>query len=181
MRASRRSGPSTAAGVARTSVGDIAYDFLLVAVGAFPYAAVPGALMFRGPADSDKVESLVKEMAAADVRRVAFVRPAEVEPLEAVFACPADRLHEEQVVRALWKQARVRGAVLVDECPVGGQEHGRGSGNAAVADKSNKPETLREEVLKGHDEAAWLRRHPLALARPHVKVKELGKGTAIGP
>jgi sulfide:quinone oxidoreductase len=69
-------GTDAAAGVARTSIGDIAYDFLLVAVGAIPYAAVAGALTFRGPADSDKVESLVGEVAAADVRRVAFARPA---------------------------------------------------------------------------------------------------------
>src|SRR5688572_6616201 len=38
---------------AKTSVGDIAYDVLLVAVGAVPTTAVDGALTFRGPADSD--------------------------------------------------------------------------------------------------------------------------------
>ena len=60
---------------ARTSVGAIAYDVLLVAIGAVPTPAVPGALTFRGPADTDKIRALLEEIAAGEVRRVAFVVP----------------------------------------------------------------------------------------------------------
>ena len=60
---------------AKTSVGVIAYDALLVAVGAIPTEAVPGALTFRGPADTDKIRHLLDEIAAGDVRRVAFAVP----------------------------------------------------------------------------------------------------------
>jgi sulfide:quinone oxidoreductase len=58
---------------ARTSVGDLPYDVLLVACGAVPTVAVPGALTFRGPADTDKMRGLLEELDAGTVRRVAFV------------------------------------------------------------------------------------------------------------
>lgn len=61
---------------AKTSVGAIHYDILLVATGALPAAAVPGALTFRGPADTDRVRTLLEEIAAGEVRRVAFVVPS---------------------------------------------------------------------------------------------------------
>ncbi len=61
---------------AKTSVGDIPYDVLLVAVGAVPTMAVPGALTFRGPADAEKIRGLLEELAAGVVRRVAFVVPS---------------------------------------------------------------------------------------------------------
>jgi sulfide:quinone oxidoreductase len=64
--------------VARTSVGSLQYDFLIVAVGATPVAAVPGALTFRGPADTEIIRALLEEIAAGGVRRVAFVTPADV-------------------------------------------------------------------------------------------------------
>ncbi|HEX4929881.1 MAG TPA: CBS domain-containing protein [Gaiellaceae bacterium] len=60
---------------AKTSVGEIPYDFLLVAVGAVPTPAVPGALTFRGPADTERIRTLLGEIAAGDVRRVAFAVP----------------------------------------------------------------------------------------------------------
>ena len=60
---------------AQTSVGAFAYDVLLVAVGAVPTPAVPGALTFRGPADTEKIRTLLDEIAAGDVRRVAFAVP----------------------------------------------------------------------------------------------------------
>jgi len=60
---------------AKTSVGAIPYDVLLVAVGAAPTEAVPGALTFRGPADTDKIRRLLEELAAGEVRRVAFAVP----------------------------------------------------------------------------------------------------------
>jgi sulfide:quinone oxidoreductase len=60
---------------AKTSVGEISYDILLVAVGAVPTVAVPGALTFRGPADTERIRTLLEEIARGDVRRVAFAVP----------------------------------------------------------------------------------------------------------
>ena len=60
---------------AKTSVGEVPYDLLLVAVGAVPTPAVPGALTFRGPADTERIRNLLREIAAGDVRRVAFAVP----------------------------------------------------------------------------------------------------------
>jgi sulfide:quinone oxidoreductase len=60
---------------AKTSVGEISYDVLLVAVGAIPTDAVPGALTFRGPADTERIRGLLEEIAAGAVRRVAFAVP----------------------------------------------------------------------------------------------------------
>lgn len=60
---------------AHTSIGDLPYDFLLVACGAVPTVAVPGALTFRGPADTDKMRGLLEELDAGAVRTVAFVVP----------------------------------------------------------------------------------------------------------
>src|SRR5262249_1500717 len=62
--------------VARTSVGDIAYDVLLVAVGAIAAPAVDGALTFRGPADNERFRDLLGDIERGDVRRVAFVVPS---------------------------------------------------------------------------------------------------------
>ena len=61
---------------AQTSAGSsIPYDVLLVACGADPTAAVPGALTFRGPADTEKIRRLLGEIVAGKVGRVAFVVP----------------------------------------------------------------------------------------------------------
>ena len=69
-------GVDTARHEAKTTVGEILYDVLLVAIGAVPASAVPGALTFRGPADTDKIRTLLGEIAAGEVRRVAFVLPS---------------------------------------------------------------------------------------------------------
>jgi sulfide:quinone oxidoreductase len=62
--------------LAQTSAGgSIPYDVLLVACGAAPTAAVPGALTFRGPADTEKIRRLLEEIVAGQVARVAFVVP----------------------------------------------------------------------------------------------------------
>jgi sulfide:quinone oxidoreductase len=59
-----------------TSAGSsIPYDVLLVACGAVPTPAVPGALTFRGPADTEKIRRLLDELVAGQVGRVAFVVP----------------------------------------------------------------------------------------------------------
>ena len=62
--------------LARTAAGSsVSYDILLVACGADPTPAVPGALTFRGPADTEKIRALLAEIAAGEVERVAFVVP----------------------------------------------------------------------------------------------------------
>jgi sulfide:quinone oxidoreductase len=56
--------------------GAVAYSSLLVATGAVPTAAVPGAVTFRGPADTQLIGSLLAEIDAGAARHVAFVVPA---------------------------------------------------------------------------------------------------------
>ncbi|HEU0247670.1 MAG TPA: FAD-dependent oxidoreductase, partial [Gaiellaceae bacterium] len=65
----------------------IAYDTLLVACGALPFPAIPGALTFRGAADIEPVEHLLEEVVRGDVRSVAFVIP-----WGAVWSLPAYEL-----------------------------------------------------------------------------------------
>jgi sulfide:quinone oxidoreductase len=75
--------PGTLAGIdpgrrsALTSAGELPYDFLLLAIGATPVAAVPGAVLFRGPADTDKIRELLDELLAGGVRRLVFASPSE--------------------------------------------------------------------------------------------------------
>lgn len=54
---------------------EIAYDHLVVACGATPHRAVPGALTFRGPADSERFRELLRELERGDVESVAFAVP----------------------------------------------------------------------------------------------------------
>jgi sulfide:quinone oxidoreductase len=62
--------------LARTSAGSsVPYDILLVACGAVPTPAVPGALTFRGPADTERIRTLLGEIVTGQVGRVAFVVP----------------------------------------------------------------------------------------------------------
>jgi sulfide:quinone oxidoreductase len=70
------SGVDAARRLALTSVGDLPYDFLVLAVGATPVPVVPGAITFRGPADTDEIRRLLRELLAGEVRRVAFASPA---------------------------------------------------------------------------------------------------------
>jgi sulfide:quinone oxidoreductase len=65
----------------------IGYDVLLVACGAVPEPAIPGALTFRGPADVEKVRGLLDEIAAGEVKSVAFAIP-----WGAVWSLPAYEL-----------------------------------------------------------------------------------------
>jgi sulfide:quinone oxidoreductase len=58
------------------SAGPVEYGALLIACGAVPRAAIPGAITFRGPADTRKIDELLDEIAAGAARRVAFVVPA---------------------------------------------------------------------------------------------------------
>jgi sulfide:quinone oxidoreductase len=63
--------------VATTSSGSrLEYDALLIAVGASPVAAVPGAFTFRGPADTDVFQRFLSEVAAGE--RIGFTVPGSV-------------------------------------------------------------------------------------------------------
>jgi sulfide:quinone oxidoreductase len=62
--------------VATTEAGALVpYDLLLIAAGADPVTAIPGALTFRGPADTERIERLLGELADGAVSSVAFVVP----------------------------------------------------------------------------------------------------------
>jgi len=101
---------------AHTSVGDLPYDVLLIACGAVPTPAVPGALTFRGPADADKMRGLLEEIVAGAVRRVAFVVPSG-----AVWSLP---IYELALMTAAYVQAREIDSVEIalvtpDDRPLG--------------------------------------------------------------
>jgi sulfide:quinone oxidoreductase len=61
--------------VAAPSGEAIPYDILVVAVGALPRPAVPGALTFAGPQDAPAVEDLLNAVAGGEVKRLAFTVP----------------------------------------------------------------------------------------------------------
>ena len=65
----------------------IEYEMLLIACGAVPMPAIPGALNFRGPADIEVVERLLGDVANGDVSSLAFVIP-----WGAVYSLPAYEL-----------------------------------------------------------------------------------------
>ena len=78
--------------------GPVPYSLLLIACGAMPKAAIEGALTFRGPADTAKVEDLLAEIEAGAVRRVAFAVPAG-----AVWSLPA---YELALMTSAWLAER---------------------------------------------------------------------------
>jgi hypothetical protein len=69
------SASTTARHEVTTSVGEIGYDILLVAIGAVPTESVPGALTFRGPADTRRWLRCCTTCVPGAIRRVAFRRP----------------------------------------------------------------------------------------------------------
>jgi sulfide:quinone oxidoreductase len=74
--------------VAHTSQNtEISYDKLLVACGAVPAPAISGALTFRGPADIEKIEHLLAEIAHGGLDSVVFAIP-----WGAVWSLPAYEL-----------------------------------------------------------------------------------------
>jgi sulfide:quinone oxidoreductase len=89
---------------ARTSLGSLlAYDALLVACGAVPTPAVPGALTFRGPADTERMRRLLEELAGGQAARLAFVVP-----WGAVWSLP---IYELALMTAAYLSERAPGAV----------------------------------------------------------------------
>ena len=78
--------------IAHTSKNtQITYDTLLIACGALPFPAIPGALTFRGPADIEMVEHLLEEIVSRGACSVAYVIP-----WGAVWSLPAyiDRVYD---------------------------------------------------------------------------------------
>jgi sulfide:quinone oxidoreductase len=62
--------------VARTEAGDdLTYDALLIACGAVPQPALPGAFTFRGTADVDAFRRILAEAASGDAQRLVFAMP----------------------------------------------------------------------------------------------------------
>jgi len=57
---------------------ELAYDVVVLALGARPRAVIPGALTFRGPEDRSAVAALLERATAGEVRRIAFVLPRGV-------------------------------------------------------------------------------------------------------
>lgn len=63
--------------VAHTRLGlRIQYDAVMLACGARPLVAVPGALTFRGPAEVDALRELLGEVERGEVKRVVFAVPS---------------------------------------------------------------------------------------------------------
>ena len=79
LRPDRLASVDTEARRVRTVRGDtLDYDALLVAVGATPDMAIPGALTFSGPRDVAAFSALLADLEAGRVRRVAFALPTAV-------------------------------------------------------------------------------------------------------
>jgi sulfide:quinone oxidoreductase len=65
--------------IASTSTGvESSFDALLIAVGARPVAAVPGAFTFRGPADSEAFAALLDGLGDGGSHRIVFALPGGV-------------------------------------------------------------------------------------------------------
>jgi sulfide:quinone oxidoreductase len=63
--------------VLRTEAGEeLPFDLLLLAPGAVPVDAVPGALCFRGPSEAAALGRLVEEAAGGEIESIAFAVPA---------------------------------------------------------------------------------------------------------
>jgi len=62
--------------VAYTSRGaELPYDVLVVACGTRPFDALEGALTFRGPSDTERLQALLEEIERGEASRVVFVLP----------------------------------------------------------------------------------------------------------
>jgi sulfide:quinone oxidoreductase len=64
----------------QTERGDeIAFDALLVAIGATAETAVPGAITYRGPRDNAEIRKLLSEVERSEVARIAFAVPTSIQ------------------------------------------------------------------------------------------------------
>jgi sulfide:quinone oxidoreductase len=85
--------------LAYTSPGDaIPYSALLLACGAVPKPAIDGAITFRGPVDTERIEQLLAEIEAGKARRIVFAVP-----VGAVWSLPA---YELALMTAAWVSRR---------------------------------------------------------------------------
>src|SRR4051794_34813575 len=87
-------GDSDAHAVSTADGGRIAYDSLLLALGARTEEAVPGALTFRGPQDSPRLRAALARLHAGEPLRVAFVAGPDT-----AWTLP---LYELALLTALW-------------------------------------------------------------------------------
>jgi sulfide:quinone oxidoreductase len=88
-----------AARAARTDAGELlAYDYLIIAVGARRWPAVDGALTFGGRADRDALVELIGRIEAGAVGRLVFAAPARV-----AWLLP---LYELALFTAAWSRER---------------------------------------------------------------------------
>ncbi len=68
-----------AASVVTTAAGEqLAYDYLLVAIGAEPHSAIDDAVSFGGPGSEQAFKQVLADALSGDVKRVAFVAPIGV-------------------------------------------------------------------------------------------------------
>ena len=56
----------------------IPYQALVVACGAKPYDAIPGAVTFAGPRDVHRIRAVMEDAVRGDIHRIAFAVPADV-------------------------------------------------------------------------------------------------------
>ena len=85
--------------IAHTAAGSsVPYSMLLLACGAVPRPAVEGALTFRGPADTARLEQVLAELEAGEITRVAYAVPAGT-----AWSLPA---YELALLTAAWVDAR---------------------------------------------------------------------------
>ena len=62
--------------IAMTAAGaELAFDALLIACGAVPRPTLPGALTFRGPADTERISTVLRELDDNKVRSLAVTMP----------------------------------------------------------------------------------------------------------
>jgi sulfide:quinone oxidoreductase len=65
--------------IVRTAAGDeLSFDLLLLAPGAVPVAAVPGAISFRGPTEAAALRQLLEDAGAGIIDRITFAVPTGV-------------------------------------------------------------------------------------------------------
>lgn len=65
---------------ARTGAGDeVPFDALLIAVGATPHEALPGALTYRGPRDNEEIRKVLDEALRAQGSRLLFAIPESIQ------------------------------------------------------------------------------------------------------
>jgi sulfide:quinone oxidoreductase len=105
----------------------LSYDVLVLALGARPVEAVPGALTFRGSQDAHRVRAIIEALRAGPIRRVAFVAPAGTGwalpiyelALQAAHAVPGADMHvvsvEPEPLAAFGSEASAETAQLLAE------------------------------------------------------------------